>query len=241
MVKQWSIFINSLFFVLGFSLVFSLVGILLQNALLKVSYAAQQWLGYAGGTVIILFGIYLLGLIKIPFLEQEHKLSVKRKFRFSYITSFVFGAAFAVGWTPCVGAVLGSILTLAIVKPASAFILLLAYSLGLGIPFLVVGLFTQQASSFIQKAGSKLKYVNYAFGVIMITLGILVFTNNLSRFANFEFLTAILLAVDGSFGISSLNVGIAFLAGLGSFVSPCVMPLIPGFLTYLASTTVKKQ
>src|SRR3989338_3943206 len=135
MARQWSIFVNSVFFVLGFSIVFSLVGVLLQSVLLNVSYTVQQWLGYVGGTVIILFGIYLLGLIKIPFLEQEHKLGVKRKFRYSYITSFIFGAAFAVGWTPCVGAVLGGILTLAIVHPGSAFGLLVAYSLGLGIPF----------------------------------------------------------------------------------------------------------
>ncbi|MBI2664880.1 cytochrome C biogenesis protein [Candidatus Woesearchaeota archaeon] len=239
MARQWSIFLNSVFFVLGFSLVFSLVGVLLQSVLLRSSFAVQQWLGYAGGAVIIVFGIYLLGLIKIPFLEREHKLKVSRQFRFSYITSFVFGAAFAVGWTPCVGAVLGGILTLAVVHPASAFGLLLSYSVGLGVPFLLVGVFTQRASGLITKFGPKLKYVNYVFGVFLILLGILVFTNNLSRVASFSFLTDWLLAIDAvTGGSSSLNYGIAFVAGLGSFLSPCVMPLIPGFLTYLASTAI---
>ena len=243
MPRQWSIFINSVFFVLGFSAIFSLVGVLLQTVLFNVSYTVQLWLGRVGGVIIIVFGIYLLGLIKIPFLEQEHKLKVKRRFRYSYATSFVFGAAFAVGWTPCIGAVLGAILTLAVVSPTNAFGLLLAYSIGLGIPFLLVGLFTQQASGFIEKARPKLKYVSYFFGAFLILLGVLVFTNNLSRVANFAFVTDWLLNLDASIGLGagSLNYGIAFIAGLGSFLSPCVLPLIPAFLTYLASTTVQEN
>ena len=240
MAKQWTIFLNSVFFVLGFSIIFSILGVLLQSVLAKVSFTVQQWLGYIGGTIIIFFGIYLLGLIKIPFLEKEHKLRVKRKFRYSYITSFVFGSAFAVGWTPCVGAILGGILTLAVSNPASAFPLLLSYSLGLGIPFLIVGLFTNSASKFIEKAGPKLKYVNYVFGAILIILGILVFTNQLSRVASVPFLSNLLINVsEGSVGmVGALGLGISFIAGIASFLSPCVLPLIPAFLSYLATTVV---
>ena len=245
MARQWTIFINSVFFVLGFSVIFSLVGVLLQSVLSNVSFTVQQLLGYIGGTVIIFFGIYLLGLIKIPFLEQEHKLKVKRKFRYSYVTSFVFGSAFAVGWTPCVGVILGGILTLAIANPTSAFPLLLSYSIGLGIPFLLVGLFTDRASGFIEKAGPKLKYVNYVFGAVLIILGILVFTNQLSRFASVPFLSDLLISVGGgstSIG-GTLGLGISFIAGLASFLSPCVLPLIPAFLAYLGTTvnTGKKE
>ena len=244
MERQWSIFLNSVFFVLGFSLIFSLLGVLLQSVLLNVSYAVQIWLGRIGGIIIILFGLYLLffRLIKIPFLEKEHRLKVKR-FRFSYLTSFLFGASFAVGWTPCIGAVLGAILTLAVVNPANAFGLLFAYSIGLGIPFLLAGLFTQQASALIKKKQSLLQYFNFIFGPFLIALGVLVFTNNLSLVANFPFLTNLLLSMESSVGLGSdsLNYGIAFIAGFGSFLSPCVMPLIPAFLTYLASTTVKEN
>lgn len=243
MAKQWTIFLNSVFFVLGFSVIFSILGVLLQSVLAKVSFTVQQWLGYIGGTIIIFFGIYLLGLIKIPFLEQEHKLRVKRKFRYSYITSFVFGSAFAVGWTPCVGAILGAILTLAVSNPASAFPLLLSYSLGLGIPFLIVGLFTNSASRFIEKAGPKLKYVNYVFGTVLIVLGILVFTNQLSRIASLPFLSNLLISVSGegaNFG-SGLTLGVSFLAGIASFLSPCVLPLIPAFLSYLATTVASER
>jgi len=241
MAKQWSIFLNSVFFVLGFSLIFSLVGVLLQSVLADISFTVQIWLGYFGGAIIIFFGIYLLGLVKIPFLEQEHKLQVKRRFRYSYITSFVFGAAFAVGWTPCVGAILGAILTLAVVSPASAFPLLLAYSLGLGIPFLIVGLFTDRAAKFIEKSGSWLKYVNYVFGVVLIGLGVLVFTNQLARVASFPFLSGILIEIGAGSGAATLSFGVSFIAGIASFLSPCVLPLIPAFLSYLATTVVSDK
>jgi len=243
MAKQWTVFINSVFFVLGFSVIFSLVGVLLQSVLSSVSFTVTVWLGYLGGTVIIFFGLFLMGLIKIPFLEREHKLQVKKKFKNSYITSFVFGSAFAVGWTPCVGAILGAILTLAVTSPTGAFPLLLSYSLGLGIPFLMVGLFTDRASKYIEKAGPWLKYVNYVFGAILIILGILVFTNNLARFASVPFLSDLLISV-GEGGTSlggGLGLGISFIAGLASFLSPCVLPLIPAFLAYLGTTVVREK
>ena len=88
--KRWSIFINSLFFVLGFSIVFSLIGVLLQTVLSNAAYTVKNWLGYLGGTIIIFFGLFLLGLIRIPFLEREHKFHVKRKFKYAYVTSFIF-------------------------------------------------------------------------------------------------------------------------------------------------------
>lgn len=238
-MPRFKIFLHSVAFVLGFSIIFSLVGVLLQGILSHSSYTIQKWLGYLGGIIIILFGIYLLGLLKIPFLEREHKFKVKRKFSFAYLTSFIFGAAFAVGWTPCVGAVLGGILTLAITQPGNAFSLLLAYSLGLGIPFLIVGLFTESASKLIGKIGNKIKYFNYFFGVVLIVLGILIFTNQLSRIASFPFLVD--LFSGESFSFSKLGITIAFLGGLASFLSPCVLPLIPAFLSYLAVTSVKES
>ena len=183
--RRLPIFLNSLFFVLGFSFIFALLAVLLNTLLTNVAYDAQIWLSRVGGAVIIFFGLYLVGLVKPKFLQAEHKMQVKTKFKSRYVTSFVFGAAFAVGWTPCVGAVLGGILALAAVQPGSAFTLLLTYALGLGIPFLIVGLFTAQAAAWIHKYGKYFKYVNIVFGVILIILGIFVFTNNLSRIASF--------------------------------------------------------
>ena len=241
--RDWRIFLASVFFVLGFAVIFSLVGVLLQSVLSEAAPSIQTWLGRVGGVIIIAFGLYLLGLLKINFLEKEHKLQVKKKFNSMYLTSFVFGAAFAVGWTPCVGAVLGAILTLAVIQPGTAFFLMIAYSLGLGIPFLLVGLFTSQARKLIIRAGKWIKYFQYLFGVILIVIGILVFTNQLNRIASLEFVTNLLISLNiGVVGSSmgGLNIGIAFFAGFVSFLSPCVLPLIPAFLSYLASVGVKK-
>lgn len=246
--RDWSIFFSSVFFVLGFSLVFSLVGVLLQTVLSSASYTVQEWLGRIGGVIIILFGFFLLGIFTPSFLKRDHKILVKRRFRSHYLTSFVFGAAFAVGWTPCVSAALGAILALAATTPSSAFLLLFAYTLGIGIPFLLVGFFTNQAQDLINRLGNKLRYFQYFFGVVLIALGVLIFAGSLARVANLQFLSEILLSLNlvtnigGNLNsLTILNFGIAFLAGVGSFLSPCILPLIPGFLSYLASTAVKTE
>lgn len=207
----------------------------------------QTWWSRIGGIVIILFGLYIVGLIKPKFLEKEHKLIVKRKFKSSYVTSFVFGAAFAIGWTPCVTAALGVILALAAVSSSSAFVLLFSYTLGLGMPFLLVGLFAEQANRFIKKAESWVKYLRIFFGALLILIGILVFVSQLNRIANLEFVINLFGQIGGSTGGSGImalnffNLAIAFFAGLVSFLSPCVLPLIPGFLAYLTSISLGGQ
>lgn len=120
--KRKEIFINSVFFVLGFGVVFASLGVLLNTILESVAYDVQIWLSRIGGVMIIFFGLYLVGLIRIPFLEKDYKLEVKIKFKSRYATSFLFGLAFAAGWTPCVGPALGVILGLAATQPGSAFI-----------------------------------------------------------------------------------------------------------------------
>jgi len=238
--RDWRIFIASVFFVLGFSSIFSLLGVLLQTVLASVAPELQIWLSRIGGVLVITFGIYLLDLISISFLEQEHKFRLTKRFNSMYLTSFLFGAVFAVGWTPCVGPVLGAILTLAVTQPSMAFFFLLSYTLGLGLPFLLVGLFTNQAQNTIRKIGKWLRYFRYVFGVILIGIGVLVFTNQLSRVAGFAYASSFLasLGTDSIALGASLNIIIAFLAGIVSFLSPCVLPLIPAFLTYLASVGV---
>ena len=177
------IFASTFLFVLGFAVVFSLLGVLLQSILSSIAYDVRNILGYIGGIIIILFGLMLMGVIKIPALEVEKKLKIKKS-NFPLISSFLFGAAFAVGWTPCVGAILGSVLTLAVTNPSSALPLMLSYSLGLGVPFLLTGLFIGQASGIIAKISPYLNTLNKIFGIILVILGILVFTNTLSVVAN---------------------------------------------------------
>lgn len=180
-----NIFLNTVYFVLGFSLVFALLGVFLNSVLLSVGVSFQNVLTSVGGLVIIGFGVYLILSTKLRRLNFEKKFTSIPKFKTSYITSFVFGAAFAAGWTPCVGPILGSTLTLAATAPGAAYNSLLAYSLGLGIPFLVTSIFFSQATSVIRKMVKHLKYFNPAMGIMLIILGILVFTNNLSILGNF--------------------------------------------------------
>ena len=111
----------------------------------------------------------------------------------SFPLSFIFGLAFAAGWTPCVGPILGSILTLATVTPGIAFNLLLSYSIGIGIPFIIMGVFLTQASSFVRKMSKHLKYYTVILGSFIIILGILVFFNQLAIIANFPLLNSLLI------------------------------------------------
>ncbi|MEY4731695.1 MAG: disulfide bond oxidoreductase family protein [Candidatus Parcubacteria bacterium] len=242
---RWDTFLASVFFVLGFSVVFSLVGVLLQTTLSASAYAAQEWLGRVGGIIIIAFGLFTMGIWTPEFLMREHTFAA-RSFSSRHLTSFVFGAAFAVGWTPCVSAALGAILVLASTQATSAFVLLVAYTLGIGIPFLIVGLFAGEAAVLIRRAGSALIWIQRVFGLLLVVLGILIFAGELNRIANLEFLANFLGAlnlVSGAGGnimeFSFVNLGIAFIAGLGSFLSPCILPLIPGFLSYLATTSAR--
>lgn len=190
---RWQMFLNSLFFVIGFSVVFALVGVLLNSVLSGVAYTAQAWFARIGGAIVIFFGLFLMKVIRIPFLERDHKIAVKKKFNSRYLTSFVFGSAFAVGWTPCVGAALGAILGLAATNPGQAFPLLMSYALGLGLPFLLVGLFATRAQGWINRNAHKLTIVNQIFGFILVALGVLIFTQQLARIASFGFLNNLLL------------------------------------------------
>jgi cytochrome c-type biogenesis protein len=192
--RRREVFINSVFFVFGFSVVFAILGVLLNTILASVAYSVQAWLGRIGGVIIIFFGLYLMGLIRIGFLDREYKIGVNTKFKSRYFTSFLFGLAFAAGWTPCVGAVLGAILGIAAASPGSAFSLLFVYAIGLGIPFLVVGLFAAEANVYLNRLANAATYINVVFGALLIALGILIFTGDLTLIANFGFVNNLILS-----------------------------------------------
>jgi cytochrome c-type biogenesis protein len=180
-----NIFLNTIYFVLGFSLIFAVLGVALNSVLVNVGTGFQNTLQIIGGIVIISFGVFLILSSKINNLNFERKLTRIPKFKTSYITSFVFGIAFAAGWTPCVGPILGSTFTLAATSPGEAYNLLLAYSLGLGTPFLITAAFFSRATGLLKKMLKYLKYFNPVMGAFLIILGILIFTNQLNILGNF--------------------------------------------------------
>jgi cytochrome c-type biogenesis protein len=180
-----NIFLNTVYFVLGFSLVFAVLGVILNSFLVTLGIGFQHSLTSIGGTVIVAFGVYLILSTKLRMLNFEKRMTRIPKFKTSYITSFVFGAAFAGCWTPCVGPILGSIFTLAATSPGTAYNSLLAYSLGLGVPFLITGAFFSRSTGLIRRIVKHLKYFNPAMGAMLIIVGILVFTNQLVLLGNF--------------------------------------------------------
>jgi len=191
-VNKTKIILNTVFFVLGFSVVFSTLGVIINSTLTSSSGALIDGFNQVGGVIIIGFGVFLLLSSKINKLNIEKKFIPKRS-KASYPLSFVFGLAFAAAWTPCVGPILGTILTLAATTPSIAFNLLLAYSLGLGIPFVLMGVFFSRANRIIKAMSKHLKYYNLVLGGFIILLGVLVFTNQLAYIANFPLLNELLL------------------------------------------------
>lgn len=191
-INRTNIILNSVFFVLGFSVIFSIMGVIINSTLSNYSGEITEGLNQIGGIVILSFGVFLLLSTKINKLNIEKKFLPKRS-KSSYPMSFVFGVAFAAGWTPCVGPILGTILTLAATTPSIAFNLLLAYSLGLGIPFIMIGIFYSRANRIIRGMSKHLKYYNLVLGGFIIILGILVFTNQLAYIANFPLLNELVL------------------------------------------------
>ncbi|HEX2170276.1 MAG TPA: cytochrome c biogenesis protein CcdA [Nitrososphaera sp.] len=193
-----TIFLNTVYFVLGFSLVFAIMGVILNSFLANVATSFQTTLQAIGGAIIIAFGGYLILSTKLRRLNFEKKMTTNLpRFKTTYLTSFVFGAAFASGWTPCVGPILGTTLTLAATSPGAAYNSLLAYSLGLGLPFLITGAFFSQSTKIIRKMAKYLKYFNPLMGAILIILGILVLTNQLSIIGNFPLANELITNVQG--------------------------------------------
>jgi cytochrome c-type biogenesis protein len=232
--------IHSLFFVLGFTVVFSLIGILIETVFSSTSYLVKQYLSYAGGVIITLFGLYLLGVLKIPFLEKERRFTAK-KTRFAYLSSFLFGAAFAAGWSPCVGAILGAILTMAAVSPTSALGLLIAYSLGIGVPFVLAALLADKSHKFMKSFYKHMGVVQKIFGVLLVILGILIFTHQLTVISELAFASELFFSIDTALANQGVGLLVAFIAGLASFLSPCVFPLLPAYFAYLGGLTVSSK
>jgi cytochrome c-type biogenesis protein len=191
-INKINIIANTIFFVLGFSIIFSTLGVLINSILSENINQLANSLNWIAGIIIVIFGIFMIASTKINSLNKEKKFQIKN-FKSSYPMSFVFGLAFAIAWTPCVGPILGTILTLAATTPSISFTLLLAYSIGLGIPFILIGIFFSKSTKIISSMTKHLKYYNIVLGGFIILLGILIFTNQLAYIANFPLLNEIVM------------------------------------------------
>ena len=172
-----AIILNSLCFIFGFSVVFISLGASF-SLLGRLLFDYQQILRKVGGALIILFGLYIAGLLKLPFLMRNVRVDLTDR-PAGYIGAFVVGVTFAAGWTPCVGPILGSILLYAsTAKTAYTGILMLgAYSLGLAIPFFLSALALNRFLDYFDRFKRLMPVVSMAGGIFLVFVGTLLLTN----------------------------------------------------------------
>jgi cytochrome c-type biogenesis protein len=174
---------HALLFVLGFSLVFVLLGAS-ATALGRALNYYQQWLQRIGGILIIGFGFVCLGVIRVGFLDQERRLRMEHK-PVGYLGSALVGMAFAAGWTPCIGPVLGGILGLAATSSdlTRGTLLLTAYSAGLAVPFLLAAVALESFLEWFQRFRRYLPWVMRLSGALLVFVGLLMVTGEFTRLA----------------------------------------------------------
>ncbi len=177
--------LNSLCFILGFSVVFIALGATASLAG-KVFYDYSPWIRRIGGVLIALFGIHFTGIFRFGFLQIEKRVHVGTK-KFGYAGSFLIGLAFGAGWTPCVGPILGSILVLASSEGSvgRGVLLLSAYSAGIGIPLFAATLGINAFMGFFQKFKKWLRAVEIIAGLCLIVLGVLLVSDKFTALTGY--------------------------------------------------------
>lgn len=183
-LSRRAIFLHGLFFVLGFSAIFVALGAA-TSGIGRLLYAYRLALMKIGGVVIVVFGLHTLGVLKIPFLYYDTRHHYRPRPELGCLSSALMGFFFGAGWSPCVGATLGAILTLALSEATlgRGVLLLLGYSMGLGIPFLLIALGVGRAAGVLRRAQRAMRAVTIVSGLLLIVLGMMVFTNSLAWLA----------------------------------------------------------
>ena len=219
--NRWVTFSHGVAFVLGFSTVFILLGVA-ASALGGLLYDLSTWIAKIGGVIVIIFGLHMIGVFRIPLLEYDLRPQTTPDRKRGYLASAMMGVFFSAGWSPCVGPILGTILTLSFSSGniSNGLWLLVAYSIGLAIPFLIAALEIGLVTNVIRRYGKVVHYIEIAMGVVLIAIGVLLF------FGRFEQIASL-----GSFfgSIDEVMVGRAILIGifLALFVG-----LLPAYLAF---------
>lgn len=238
--ERLKIFLHALLFVAGFSLVF-IVGWGGSITLVGQFFGAyKRVIAQIGGVIVIMFGLATLEVIRLPWFYADTRA------QFSGRTgtlggSVLMGIFFAAGWSPCIGATLGAILTMGLSQQTVGQAMWLAsgYSLGLGIPFLVMAIGLERATGWIKRVRHYHRAVQIVSGIFIIVIGILLFTNTMSLIAIWAFKNGLYVERFALFAAAPTYFT-AILAGLLSFLSPCVLPLVPAYLGYLSGHTFQK-
>lgn len=265
---------HALLFVSGFTIIFSFLGASV-GLVGSVVQDAQREINLIAGSLLVLFGLHVTGLLRVvtfklmsldegaplaalrrPLTAGMYRLTsvLYREKRVDYrpkargpLASVGVGMAFAVGWTPCVGFILGGILTAALNQNAAtgAMFLLIAYSMGLGIPFLLAAAFIDRARGILRTLARHSVLVGWISGVALMFFGVMIaldLTTQLNQYLG------TVPVVDDGFLLegTSERLGVswvapAFLAGILSFLSPCVLPMVPIYMAHLAGTVATED
>ena len=171
--------LHSLCFIFGFTIVFTLLG-LAASLLGEVLFQFKDIIRISGGILIILLGLYLMGVLKLSFLNIEKRITLSAK-PSGYLGSVLVGIVFAIGWTPCIGPILAGILVLASQAGTAGqgMLLLIAFSLGLGLPLFLFALAINSALSFMKKIEKYLGMIHFICGILLVFVGLLLVTNYL--------------------------------------------------------------
>lgn len=236
---RMNIFLHALLFVMGFSLVFIVGWGGSVTVAGKLFGTYKQLIAQIGGLVVIMFGLATLDVIRIPWFYADTRVQYSGQ-RGTFGGSALMGIFFAAGWSPCIGATLGAILTMGLSQQTVGQAIWLAsgYSLGLGIPFLAMALGLERASGWIKRMRPCQKYFKIASGVFIITIGVLLLTNTMSLISIWAFKNGYFIESFTTYAAAPTYIT-AIIAGLLSFISPCVLPLVPAYLGYLSGHTLK--
>lgn len=175
--QKSDIMIPIIFFIFGFSVIFIIMGASIEF-ISDIFFSIKKQLNFLSGMLIIFLGLFFLGILKIPILNIEKKVNLKISGK-NPLFSFLIGVAFAFGWSPCIGPILGSILSVAINDSFNGVLLLSFYSMGLGVPFIIIGYSLNKSLVLISHINKFIRYIQISTGLILIITGFLIINGSI--------------------------------------------------------------
>jgi len=233
---------HALVFIAGFTLVFVAAGAT-ASSIGQIFAEYRVIITRIFGIVVIVLGLNMLGLFRFAFLAMDKRLQIHTA-RATYPSSFLVGIGFSAGWSPCIGPILAAVLALASEEKtvSHGMALLFIYSLGLGVPFLLTAIALQYVLPLLNRMKRYLRAIEMVAGAIVVAMGVVLVTDSFLRFTGWLYQTFPSLANVGTGPEASGDVitgSAVFIAGLVSFISPCVLPLVPVYISWITGQSIE--